>query len=35
MPTITTAMNNPRGKAKHNQVTRKEMDKLIKEHDLK
>lgn len=34
-PTIKTRLENLRGKAKYNQVTRKEMDKLIKEHDLK
>lgn len=34
-PTVKTRLANPRGKAKYNQVKKAEMDKLIKEHDLK
>ncbi len=34
-PTIKAKLDNPRGGAKYNQVTREQMDKLIKEHDLK
>ncbi|MGL4513089.1 MAG: hypothetical protein ACRCT8_08340 [Lacipirellulaceae bacterium] len=34
-PTITVKLENPRGGSKFNQVSRAEMDRLIKEHDLK
>lgn len=34
-PTTKAAMKNPRGEAKCNHFTRKEVDKLIKEYDLK
>jgi hypothetical protein len=34
-PTIKTRLENSRGKAKYNHEKRAEMDKLIKEHDLK
>jgi hypothetical protein len=34
-PTLKTAVANPRGEAKYNQVTREEMERLIREHDLR